>query len=92
MFICHWHFSLRVAIFYLFSKDAHRCIHYNHGHTVAIGSLDRKIRLVDTATGNCFNHVSGHTGSIKCVHLDEKNNHLISGGFDLTVRYVFIVS
>jgi len=67
-------------------KDAHRCFNSNNGDHLVLGSIDRKIHMLNINSGKCVTTISGHTGSVKCVYIDEKKGHILSGSYDLTVR------
>ena len=66
--------------------DPNRRIHYNGGDLISIGSSDRKIHLINVNTGDRVKRIYGHSGSVKCVYIDEKNNIAISGSYDTTIR------
>ncbi|XP_062072787.1 F-box and WD repeat domain containing protein 10B isoform X3 [Lepus europaeus] len=67
--------------------DQNRVIHYSGGDLVAVSS-NRKIHLLDIV------HVKevpvefrGHAGSIRSLFLCEEENFLLSGSYDLSIRY-----
>ncbi|NXS93872.1 FBW10 protein, partial [Jacana jacana] len=67
--------------------DESRVIHYNGGNLVAIGSADRKVRLLDTSRMKEVPPLlSGHAGSIKALFLHEKKGFILSASFDLSIR------
>ncbi|XP_015735217.2 CMT1A duplicated region transcript 1 protein [Coturnix japonica] len=68
-------------------SDPNRVFHYAGGNLVAIGSEDRKVRIFDVLTKREEPPLlSGHVGSIKALHLDEKKGLVLSASCDLTIR------
>ncbi|XP_013384756.1 CMT1A duplicated region transcript 1 protein [Lingula anatina] len=68
-------------------NDPHRVIHTDGSRLIAIGSKDRKVRFVDNETGKEKGPViSGHAGSIRCVFLCEKEQYVLSGSYDTSIR------
>lgn len=67
-------------------KDNHRYVHYGCGRFVGVGSVDRKISLLDVNTAEHVRSIAGHTGSIKCLCLYEPSNIVVSGSYDTSVR------
>ncbi|NWQ89170.1 FBW10 protein, partial [Burhinus bistriatus] len=67
--------------------DRSRTIHYSGGNLVAVGSADRKVRLLGTlGMKEVPPLLSGHAGSIKAVFLNEKKGFVLSASFDLSIR------
>ncbi|NWW49488.1 FBW10 protein, partial [Pedionomus torquatus] len=67
--------------------DRSRIIHYSGGNLVAIGSADRKVRLLDlSGMKEVPPLLSGHAGSIKALILHEKKGFVLSASFDLSIR------
>ncbi|NXC67807.1 FBW10 protein, partial [Anhinga anhinga] len=66
--------------------DRSRIIHYSGGNLVAIGSADRKVRLLDMSRMKVPLLLSGHAGSIKALFLNEKKGFVLSASFDLSIR------
>ncbi|XP_077979632.1 F-box and WD repeat domain containing protein 10B-like [Glandiceps talaboti] len=67
--------------------DYGRVVHYNYGRQVALGSADRKVRLVDVITSKDVGPViTGHAGSVRCVFIDEERNFVLSGSYDTSIR------
>ncbi|KAM6377268.1 F-box and WD repeat domain containing protein 10B [Pluvialis apricaria] len=67
--------------------DRSRIIHYSGGNLVAIGSADRKVRLLGmSAMKEVPPLLSGHAGSIKALFLNEKKGFVLSASFDLSIR------
>ncbi|NXJ72330.1 FBW10 protein, partial [Rostratula benghalensis] len=67
--------------------DQSRIIHYSGGNLVAIGSADRKVRLLDVlGMKEVPPLLSGHAGSIKALFLHEKKGFVLSSSFDLSIR------
>ncbi|XP_070580765.1 F-box and WD repeat domain containing protein 10B-like isoform X2 [Ptychodera flava] len=67
--------------------DYGRVVHYNYGRLVALGSADRKVRLVDVITSKEVGPViTGHAGSVRCVFIDEERNFVLSGSYDTSIR------
>nr|XP_008268919.1 F-box and WD repeat domain containing protein 10B isoform X1 [Oryctolagus cuniculus] len=67
--------------------DQNRVIHYSGGDLVVVSS-NRKIHLLDIV------HIRevpvefrGHAGSIRSLFLCEEENFLLSGSYDLSIRY-----
>ncbi|KAM6194069.1 F-box and WD repeat domain containing protein 10B isoform 2-T2 [Sarcoramphus papa] len=68
-------------------SDRSRIIHYSGGNLVAIGSSDRKVRLLGmSGMKEVPPLLSGHAGSIKALFLNEKKGFVLSAGFDLSIR------
>ncbi|XP_062599393.1 F-box and WD repeat domain containing protein 10B-like [Saccostrea cucullata] len=68
-------------------EDHHRVIHTDGGQNIAIGSKDRKIRFIDRDSGNELPLViSGHAGSIRCVHICTERGIVLSGSYDTSIR------
>ncbi|KAK3717318.1 hypothetical protein QZH41_011558, partial [Actinostola sp. cb2023] len=67
-------------------EDHHRCTNFSGGRFVVSGSYDRKVRLIDSATGKCEKAIQGHAGSIRCVLVSEEREIVLSGGYDTSVR------
>ncbi|MEE6506784.1 hypothetical protein FKM82_007854 [Ascaphus truei] len=67
--------------------DPNRVIHFGGGRFVAVGSVDRKVRLLDTVEMKEVSPlIHGHAGSVRAVHLCEDRGFVVSGGFDLSIR------
>ncbi|WP_420263666.1 protein kinase domain-containing protein [Candidatus Magnetominusculus dajiuhuensis] len=56
------------------------------GRIALTGSMDKKLRLWDTATGQCVKTLSGHTGGVLAVSITSDARYAISGSDDKTVR------
>ncbi|KAM6050220.1 F-box and WD repeat domain containing protein 10B [Theristicus caerulescens] len=68
-------------------SDQSRIIHYSGGNLVAVGSADRKVRLLGmSGMKEVPPLLSGHAGSIKALFLNEKNGFVLSASFDLSIR------
>ncbi|NXS66647.1 FBW10 protein, partial [Pandion haliaetus] len=68
-------------------SDQSRIIHYSGGNLVAIGSADRKVRLLGmSGIKEVPPLLSGHAGSIKALFLNEKKGFILSASFDLSIR------
>ncbi|XP_029456159.1 CMT1A duplicated region transcript 1 protein isoform X2 [Rhinatrema bivittatum] len=68
--------------------DRKRVIHYNGGRLVAVGSVDRKVRFLDiTLMKDVPPVIHGHAGSVRAVFLCEEKGFVLSGSFDLSIRY-----
>nr|XP_060146069.1 F-box and WD repeat domain containing protein 10B isoform X3 [Globicephala melas] len=67
--------------------DRSRVVHYSGGHLLAVSS-NRKIQLLDIVQ---IKHIPvkfrGHTGSVRTLFLCEEENFLLSGSYDLSIRY-----
>lgn len=62
-------------------------MHHGGGRTVAVGSKDRKVRLLDTVLMNETPLViQGHAGSIRAVLVCEEKELVISASYDLSIR------
>lgn len=69
------------------TEDHHRVIHTDGGQNISIGSKDRKIRFIDRDSGNDLPLViSGHAGSIRCVHICTDRGIVLSGSYDTSIR------
>ncbi|XP_054831231.1 F-box and WD repeat domain containing protein 10B isoform X2 [Eublepharis macularius] len=69
------------------SVDPGRVIHYSGGKLVAFGSVDRKIRFLNlNEVKEVRPLLSGHSGRIHAIYLNEKKGFLLSGSFDLSIR------
>lgn len=80
---------LFLFIFFVDSEDHHRVIHTDGGQNISIGSKDRKIRFIDRDSGNDLSLViSGHAGSIRCVHICAERGIVLSGSYDTSIRWV----
>ncbi|XP_049492871.1 F-box and WD repeat domain containing protein 10B isoform X2 [Panthera uncia] len=67
--------------------DRNRIIHYSGGHLVAVSS-NRKIQLLDVIQVKEVPIVfQGHARSVRALFLCEKKNFLLSGSYDLSIRY-----
>ncbi|GAB5580549.1 F-box/WD repeat-containing protein 7 isoform X1 [Prionailurus iriomotensis] len=67
--------------------DRNRIIHYSGGHLVAVSS-NRKIQLLDVIqVKEVPIAFRGHAGSVRALFLCEKKNFLLSGSYDLSIRY-----
>ncbi|NXW58158.1 FBW10 protein, partial [Eurystomus gularis] len=67
--------------------DRSRVIHYSGGNLVAVGSADRKVRLLGVwEMREVPPLLSGHAGSIKALFLNEKKGFVLSTSFDLSIR------
>ncbi|XP_070185909.1 F-box and WD repeat domain containing protein 10B-like isoform X2 [Littorina saxatilis] len=68
-------------------EDGHRVIHTDGGGLIALGSRDRKVRFIDFESGKDHGPViTGHAGSIRCVHLCEEKGIVFSGSYDTSIR------
>jgi F-box/WD-40 domain protein 10 len=68
-------------------RDAHRVIHFDGKSTVAYGSFDKKIRIIDLKSAIERNtSIQGHAGSIKCIYVCESKRMLITGSYDCSIR------
>ncbi|XP_045213694.2 uncharacterized protein LOC123564291 isoform X3 [Mercenaria mercenaria] len=81
------------------NEDPHRVFHTDGGKLIAIGSKDRKIRFIDNTSGREHKRmtkgestddelpvITGHAGSIRCVHILEKQGLVLSGSYDTSIR------
>ncbi|XP_058531590.1 F-box and WD repeat domain containing protein 10B isoform X3 [Ochotona princeps] len=67
--------------------DQNRVIHYSGGNLVAVSS-NRKIHLLDLVQVKVLpTEFRGHAGSIRSLFLCEEENFLLSGSYDLSIRY-----
>ncbi len=77
---------------YTLTSDPDRIVEVNavalspDGQIVVSGSDDRLIRLWDAETGNLYQTLSGHTGSVTAVAIGADGNLLISGSWDTTIK------
>uniref|UniRef100_A0A8C0E0U3 F-box/WD repeat-containing protein 10 n=1 Tax=Balaenoptera musculus TaxID=9771 RepID=A0A8C0E0U3_BALMU len=67
--------------------DRNRVIHYSGGDLLAMSS-NRKIQLLDIIQIKQIPiKFRGHTGSVHTLFLCEEENFLLSGSYDLSIRY-----
>uniref|UniRef100_H0X8M1 B box-type domain-containing protein n=1 Tax=Otolemur garnettii TaxID=30611 RepID=H0X8M1_OTOGA len=67
--------------------DKNRVIYYAGGDLVAVSS-NRKIHLLDIQKVKALPIVfRGHAGSVRALFLQEEENFLVSGSYDLSIRY-----
>ncbi|XP_069337987.1 F-box and WD repeat domain containing protein 10B isoform X3 [Eulemur rufifrons] len=67
--------------------DNSRVIHYSGGDLVAVSS-NRKIHLLDIMQFTKLPiEFRGHAGSVRALFLCEEENFLLSGSYDLSIRY-----
>nr|XP_014974120.2 CMT1A duplicated region transcript 1 protein isoform X2 [Macaca mulatta] len=67
--------------------DQKRVIHYSGGDLIAVSS-NRKIHLLDIMQGKVIPvEFRGHAGSVRALFLCEEENFLLSGSYDLSIRY-----
>ncbi|KAM6174556.1 LOW QUALITY PROTEIN: F-box and WD repeat domain containing protein 10B [Erethizon dorsatum] len=67
--------------------DKNRVIHFSGGNLVAVAS-NRKIQLLNISQVKPLPILfRGHVGSIHALFLCEKENCLLSGSYDLSIRY-----
>ncbi|XP_029639067.2 CMT1A duplicated region transcript 1 protein-like isoform X1 [Octopus sinensis] len=68
-------------------RDNQRVIHTDGGELLAVSSEDHKIRFINATTGKDIGPtISGHAGSIHCLHLCEKKRIILSGSYDTSIR------
>ncbi|XP_016051904.1 PREDICTED: CMT1A duplicated region transcript 1 protein [Miniopterus natalensis] len=67
--------------------DRNRVIHYSGGDLVAVSS-NRKIQLLDVVQAKEVPiEFRGHAGSVRALFLCEEDSFLLSGSYDLSIRY-----
>nr|XP_058903526.1 F-box/WD repeat-containing protein 10-like [Kogia breviceps] len=67
--------------------DRNRVIHYSGGDVLAVSS-NRKIQLLDIIQIKQIPiKFRGHTGRVRTLFLCEEENFLLSGSYDLSIRY-----
>uniref|UniRef100_A0AAZ3SLX4 F-box/WD repeat-containing protein 7 n=1 Tax=Oncorhynchus tshawytscha TaxID=74940 RepID=A0AAZ3SLX4_ONCTS len=54
------------------------------GNIVISGSTDRTLKVWDAESGECVHTLYGHTSTVRCVHLHDKQ--VVSGSRDATLR------
>ncbi|KAL0983783.1 hypothetical protein UPYG_G00132750 [Umbra pygmaea] len=68
-------------------EDSSRVVHYGGGQLVAVGSKDRRVRLLDVETlQEVSPMIQGHAGSIRALLLCEERDLVISASYDLSIR------
>ena len=80
--------------------DPHRVCHTDGGRLIAVGSKDRKVRFIDNVSGREHKRmtkgeskddelpiITGHAGSVRCVHIIEEKDIVLSGSYDTSIRY-----
>ena len=71
-----------------YRADAQRVMHTDGGRLIAIGSHDRKVRLIDNGTCREVKPcITGHAGSVRSLALCEERGFVVSGSFDTSIRY-----
>ena len=69
-------------------EDGSRVIHTDGSSNIALGSRDRKVRFIDCESGKEQGPViTGHAGSVRCVHLCSDKKTVFSGSYDTSIRY-----
>ncbi|XP_039083328.1 CMT1A duplicated region transcript 1 protein isoform X2 [Hyaena hyaena] len=67
--------------------DRNRVIHYSGGNLIAVSS-NRKIQLLDVIQVKKVPiEFRGHAGSVRTLFLCEEKDFLLSGSYDLSIRY-----
>uniref|UniRef100_A0A673VBW2 F-box domain-containing protein n=1 Tax=Suricata suricatta TaxID=37032 RepID=A0A673VBW2_SURSU len=67
--------------------DQNRVIHYSGGNLIAMSS-NREIQLLDiTQVKKVPTEFRGHAGSVRALFLCEEKDFLLSGSYDLSIRY-----
>ncbi|XP_030656594.1 CMT1A duplicated region transcript 1 protein isoform X3 [Nomascus leucogenys] len=67
--------------------DQNRVIHYSGGDLIAVSS-NQKIHLLDIIQVKAIPvEFRGHAGSVRALFLCEEENFLLSGSYDLSIRY-----
>ncbi|XP_069883087.1 F-box/WD repeat-containing protein 10 isoform X1 [Dipodomys merriami] len=67
--------------------DRNRIIHYSGGNLIAVAS-NRKMYLLDILQVKELRiEFRGHAGSVRTIFLAEKEMFLLSGSYDLSIRY-----
>ncbi|XP_012868552.1 PREDICTED: F-box/WD repeat-containing protein 10-like [Dipodomys ordii] len=67
--------------------DRNRIIHYSGGNLIAVAS-NRKMYLLDILqVKELRTEFRGHAGSVRTIFLAEKEMFLLSGSYDLSIRY-----
>ena len=62
-------------------------MHTDGSQLIALGSQDRRLRFIDSHTGKETGLViSGHAGSVRCVHLNHEQGYVLSGSYDTSIR------
>ena len=82
-----------------FRVDPNRVVHTDGGRLIAVASKDRKIRFIDNITGREHKRmtkgeskddelpiITGHAGSVRCVHIIEEKGIVLSGSYDTSIR------
>lgn len=50
-------------------------------------SKERRCHLIDISTGGDTEHpIAGHSGSIRCINIQEEEGFVLTGSFDTSVR------
>lgn len=73
-------------VFMVESRHENRHISYDGGDLITVGTPDRKIFLVNVKTGDRMKRIFGHSGSVRCLYLNEKEHIAVSGSYDTTIR------
>ena len=53
---------------------------------IATGSMDRKVRIWDSLSGDCVRTFSGHANGIQKLSVSANGDFLVSGSLDKTAR------
>ena len=90
-----------LILYFLYNRfDPHRVCHTDGGRLIAVGSKDRKVRFIDNVSGREHKRmtkgeskddelpiITGHAGSVRCVHIIEEKDIVLSGSYDTSIRY-----
>lgn len=76
-----------VLLSFYFRLNKDRVIHTCGGNFLAY-SKDRRCHLIDISLGRDTEHpIAGHSGSIRCVCVQEEDGFILTGSYDTSIRY-----
>jgi WD40 repeat protein len=82
-----WNVSQRKQLWAHIEDDGVPCVAFApDGKTMAIGSYDHKVRLLDRQTGRVLKVFAGHSNYARAVAIAPDNKTLASGSWDGTVK------
>lgn len=83
-----WNLTSGLCIKEFSSKDrGMACVDFSlDARTILAGGNDQIVYNFDTSSGELVQEMTGHTGLVRSLHLDNANGRIISGSYDTSVR------